>query len=128
MDTMDSNLSGRDALLAGISQQTQFQQNASINPLSMGILSDIVARTYNLTTTMQQQQQQATQMAMTIPDLLAYNQSQCIPSAGYSPAAATLQQQLDWSKACGTTPAQASIVGFSLQIHNCRKIINANIL
>lgn len=106
MDTSDFNTSGRDALLAG----TQFQQNASINPFNMGILSDLVARAYNVTTSMQQQQQQnAAQLAMTMPDLLSFNQPQCLQSAGYSPTAATLQQQLDWSKACNTMPTQASM-------------------
>ncbi|XP_049305312.1 uncharacterized protein LOC105223339 isoform X2 [Bactrocera dorsalis] len=92
MDTMDSN-------------------NASINPCSIGFLSDLVGRACNITAAMQQQQQQqqATQMAMTMPDLLAYNQAQYIQSAGYSPVSATLQQQLDWSKACDTMPTQASM-------------------
>ncbi|XP_039953195.1 uncharacterized protein LOC126752716 [Bactrocera neohumeralis] len=111
MDTMDSNVSGRDAFLACIRQPTQFQQNASINPCNIGFLSDLVARACNITAAMQQQQQQqqGTQMAMTMPDLLAYNQAQCVQSAGYSPVAATLQQQLDWSKACDTMPPQASM-------------------
>uniref|UniRef100_A0A034VIA4 Uncharacterized protein n=1 Tax=Bactrocera dorsalis TaxID=27457 RepID=A0A034VIA4_BACDO len=111
MDTMDSNVSGHDALLACIRQLTQFQQNASINPCSIGFLSDLVGRACNITAAMQQQQQQqqATQMAMTMPDLLAYNQAQYIQSAGYSPVSATLQQQLDWSKACDTMPTQASM-------------------
>ncbi|XP_014085558.2 uncharacterized protein Mst89B [Bactrocera oleae] len=111
MDTTDSYVNGRDALLACIRQPTQFQQNASINPLNIGILSDLVARACNITAAMQQQQQQqqATQMALTMPDLLAYNRPQCIQSAGYTPVAATLQQQLDWSKACDTMPTQASM-------------------
>ncbi|XP_017474358.1 PREDICTED: uncharacterized protein LOC108364981 [Rhagoletis zephyria] len=109
MDTADPNNGARDTFLANIRQPT-----ATCNQLNMGMLSELIARACNVAATIQQQQQihqqqqlqPATQMAM--PDLVQYVQpGQLIPTitvtpaplTDFSPATATLQQQLEWAKA-----------------------------
>ncbi|XP_054735647.1 uncharacterized protein LOC129242812 [Anastrepha obliqua] len=119
MDNVDSNVGVRDALLANTRQQTQFQQNTAINQLNMGILPELIARACNVATIQPQQQQQLLQQVaqMTVADFLKFVQPQLMPTISItpaptteiSPATATLQQQLDWAKACNTMLTPASM-------------------
>ncbi|XP_067634266.1 uncharacterized protein Mst89B isoform X2 [Eurosta solidaginis] len=106
METAESNV-------PFINTRPQIHQfNAGLNKLNMCILPEIITRTYNATLLQEQQQQQQRQqqqqlqqaVQMAIPDLLQHTQPQMIPTVDF-PAQATLQQQLDWARACGTTPA-----------------------
>ncbi|CAD6996450.1 unnamed protein product [Ceratitis capitata] len=83
------------------------------NQLDMGMLSELLARVYNVSAELQkqqqqQQQQQAAQLA--IQNFQSNNQQHIIPTmtvtpttnSGLTSESATLQQQLDWAKACNT--------------------------